>query len=161
VKWAQWDKTQSIALRWWECGLFREAQHLAECHGVAVHTLWVHQRRLVFCQASGVRDTGSRSADYLAEAYYRINVYYPAINSVSSDIQLQFGSPQLLFLWVCFYHVGLLISSVSSGNNWKTLMWSILHCCKLWWETLRRNTGTFCGDSSGHSLQARSVQTLL
>jgi len=96
VKWAQWDKTQSIALRWWECGLFREAQHLAECHGVAVHTLWVHQRRLVFCQASGVRDTGSRSADYLAEAYYRINVYYPAINSVSSDIQLQFGSPQLL-----------------------------------------------------------------
>jgi len=60
-----------------------------------------------------------------------------------------------LFLWVCFCHVGLLISSVSSENNWKTPLRSILHCCKIRWEPLRRNT--FCGDSSEHSLHARSV----
>ena len=47
-----------------------------------------HQRRSVFRQASGVRDTGCESANHLTEAYYRINVYYPATDSVSSDIQL-------------------------------------------------------------------------
>jgi len=57
--------------------------------------LFLHQRRSVR-QALGVHDTGSESADHLAEAYYRINVYYPAIDSVSSDVQLQFGSPQRL-----------------------------------------------------------------
>ena len=47
-----------------------------------------HQGRSVFRQASGVRDTGCESADHLTEAYYRVNVYYPATDSVSSDIQL-------------------------------------------------------------------------
>jgi hypothetical protein len=68
--------------------IFEEASLLAKNNGIMVSRPRV-SKRSVYRPASG-------AADDSAETYYRLNVFYPAIDAVTVDIQLRFGRPQKL-----------------------------------------------------------------
>lgn len=69
--------------------IFAEATLLAETHDIAVSRPRVSKGRSVYRPASGVEGDS-------AETYYRINVFYPAVDAIKLDVKLRFGRPQQL-----------------------------------------------------------------
>lgn len=69
--------------------IFAEASLLAENHGITVSRPRLSKGRSVYRPASGVKEDS-------AETYYRINVFYLAVNAIKLDVKLRFSRPQQL-----------------------------------------------------------------
>jgi len=70
--------------------IFAEASLLAEHHGIAVSSPRVSKGRSVYRPTVGVEGD-------CAETYYRINVFYPAVDAIKLDVELRFGRQQSAF----------------------------------------------------------------
>jgi hypothetical protein len=69
--------------------IFAEANLLAEHHGIAMSRPRLSKGRSVYRSNVGVE---GGCAD--TETYYRINVFYPAVDAIKLDVELRFGQPQ-------------------------------------------------------------------
>ena len=67
--------------------IFAEANRLAEHHGIAVSTPRLSTGRSVYRPTAGVEED-------CAETYYRVNIFYPAVDAIKLDVELRFGRPQ-------------------------------------------------------------------
>ena len=67
--------------------IFAEASLLAKHHSIAVSTPRLSKGRSVYRPTAGVDGD-------CAETYYRINVFYPAVDAIKIDVELRFGRPQ-------------------------------------------------------------------
>ena len=70
--------------------IFAEASLLAEHHGIAVSSPRLSKGRSAYRPTVGVEGD-------CAETYYRINVFYPAVDAIKLDVELRFGRQQSAF----------------------------------------------------------------
>ena len=67
--------------------IFAEASLLAEHNGITASSPRLSKGRSVYRPTVGVEGD-------CAETYYRINVFYPAVDAIKLDVELRFGRPQ-------------------------------------------------------------------